>query len=126
ELAMEHRLVVEVMIAAIHRQRRSRNRHQDRSRPNFSDLVAFARSNHDLLVIEAWSRAKFGFDIGAHPAAKRRVKGANVDDPHCAGVPPTTAECQMNRALKLGNPTRIAWRGCYLVRDAPSTTTAGP
>jgi hypothetical protein len=79
---MNRRFVIEIAIALVDRHPRRRNGHQDRARSAPDDLVMLAGRDHDHLVAEPLRSAEFRLDIGAHPAAGGRVKGAYVGDPH--------------------------------------------
>jgi len=84
ENRVKQRFIVEIAIAPVDRQPRRGNGHEESAGAAPDHLVMCARRDDDDLVPEARRGAQLGFDIGADPAAEGAVKGANVEDPHCA------------------------------------------
>jgi hypothetical protein len=69
ERPMQRPLVVEIAVAAIHRQLGRCDRHQDRARPALFHMIAIAGGDDDDFVAEARGGANLRFDIGPHTAA---------------------------------------------------------
>lgn len=75
-------LVVEIAIAAVDRQDRRRDRHNDGTRTPLDQLMPLARRYDDQLVTVARRCPQLGVHVSANAAALGRVEGANIDDPH--------------------------------------------
>ena len=91
---MQRRLVVEIAIAPVDRQRRRRDRRQHRSGPAVDDLVALAGREQDHLVTETRRLLELAFEVGSHAAAGGRVEGTDIDNTHQTG-PDTGSRAQI-------------------------------
>src|SRR4051794_13510910 len=84
ERLVQRLLVVEVAIAAVHRQGRRGDRREIRARRSPNDFMLLPRSKHDHLVPEPGRRPQLRFGIGANAATVGGIKGTYVNDPHRA------------------------------------------
>ena len=83
---MKRGAVIEGMIAAIERQRRLGDCHEESAGGTLDDRILRPRGDHDHLMTHRRERLELGFDIGPHATTMRRVKSTNVDDPHDGAV----------------------------------------
>jgi len=79
---MQSAFVDEIPVAPIHGQCWRSDVSQETSWSAAFNPVALARHDDDDLVAKSGRSPKLRFDVSPNAATARRIKGADVDDPH--------------------------------------------